>query len=143
MGQPVARPALSSTSTSPAAMNPPVNRKHCAASGPASSRGFQGVHGEIVAPDSRETSPSPSTQLWRVGRISASLDPSGGPPRRVFRDLEERDEAAAKTLLAATWFPPSELLASPEGGRRQRVVLELGRTVVGVAVRTGAAGSRM
>ncbi len=57
-----------------------------------------------------------------------------GPPRRVFRELEARDEMVANMLLEMTWFPTSELWLEPAGGKRTRVVLEYGRVVIGVAV---------
>jgi GNAT superfamily N-acetyltransferase len=57
-----------------------------------------------------------------------------GPPRRVFRELEARDELVANMLLEMTWFPTSELWLEPAGGKRTRVVLEYGRVVIGVAV---------
>lgn len=61
-------------------------------------------------------------------------DKPKGPPRRVFRELEARDELVANMLLEMTWFPTSELWLEPAGGRRTRAVLEYGRAVVGVVV---------
>ena len=65
---------------------------------------------------------------------SRQIEKTKGPPRRVFRELEARDELVANMLLEMTWFPTSELWLEPAGGKRTRVVLEYGRVVIGVAV---------
>ncbi len=65
---------------------------------------------------------------------SRQIEKPKGPPRRVFRALEARDELVANMLLETTWFPTSELWLEPAGGKRTRVVLEYGRVVIGVAV---------
>jgi len=67
-------------------------------------------------------------------RSSGLIEKAKGPPRRVFRELEARDELVANMLLEMTWFPTSELWLEPAGGKRTRVVLEHGRVVIGVAV---------
>lgn len=67
-------------------------------------------------------------------RTSGRIEKPKGPPRRVFRELEARDELVANMLLEMTWFPRSELWLEPAGGKRTRVVLEHGRVVIGVAV---------
>lgn len=67
-------------------------------------------------------------------RSSGLIVKPKGPPRRVFRELEARDELVANMLLEMTWFPTSELWLEPEGGKRTRVVLEHGRVVIAVAV---------
>jgi GNAT superfamily N-acetyltransferase len=67
-------------------------------------------------------------------RSSVLSDRPKGPPRRVFRELEARDELVANMLLEMTWFPTSELWLEPAGGKRMRIVLEYGRVVIGVAV---------
>ena len=67
-------------------------------------------------------------------RSSGLIEKPKGPPRRVFRELEARDELVANMLLEMTWFPTSELWLEPAGGRRTRAVLEHGRVVIGVAV---------
>lgn len=65
---------------------------------------------------------------------SGQIEKPKGPPRRVFRELEARDELLANMLLEMTWFPTSELWLEPAGGKRTRVVLEHRRVVIGVAV---------
>ena len=65
---------------------------------------------------------------------SEQIEKPKGPPRRVFRELEARDELVANMLLEMTWFPVSELWLEPAGGKRTRVVFEYGRVVIGVAV---------
>lgn len=65
---------------------------------------------------------------------SRQIEKPKGPPRRVFRELEARDELVANMLLEMTWFATSELWLEPAGGKRTRVVLEYGRVVIGVAV---------
>lgn len=72
-------------------------------------------------------------------RSSGLIEKPKGPPRRVFRELEARDELVANMLLEMTWFPTSELWLEPAGGRRTRAVLERGRVVIGAA---GARGPR-
>ena len=67
-------------------------------------------------------------------RKSGLIEKPKGPPRRVFRELEARDELVANVLLEMTWFPASELGLEPASGKRTRVVLEYGRIVIGVAV---------
>ncbi len=67
-------------------------------------------------------------------RSSGLIEKAKGPPRRVFRELEARDELVANMLLEMTSFPTSELWLEPAGGKRTRVVLEHGRVVIGVAV---------
>ncbi len=67
-------------------------------------------------------------------RSSGLIEKAKGPPRRVFRELEARDELVANMLLEMTWFPTSEVWLEPAGGKRTRVVLEHGRVVMGVAV---------
>lgn len=65
---------------------------------------------------------------------SGQIEKPKGPPRRVFRELEARDELVANMLLEMTWFPTSEIWLEPAGGKRTRVVLDHRRVVIGVAV---------
>lgn len=78
--------------------------------------------------------PPPEPEKPEPRRTSGLIEKPKGPPRRVFRELEARDELVANMLLEMTWFPVSELGLEPAGGRRTRVVLEYGRVVIGVAV---------
>ncbi len=81
-----------------------------------------------------ESWPPPEPPTLEAPRSSGLSERPKGPPRRVFRELEARDELVANMLLEKTWFPASELGLEPAGGKRTRVVLECGRIVVGVAV---------
>lgn len=78
--------------------------------------------------------PPPEPPEPDAPRSSGLSEKPKGPPRRVFRELEARDELVANMLLEMTWFPTSELWLEPAGGKRTRVVLEHGRVVIGVAV---------
>ena len=81
-----------------------------------------------------ETWPPPEPPKPEAPRSSGQIERPKGPPRRVFRELEARDELVANVLLEMTWFPASELGLEPASGKRTRVVLEYGRIVIGVAV---------
>ena len=78
--------------------------------------------------------PPPEPPKPEPPRTSGLIEKPKGPPRRVFRELEARDELVANVLLEMTWFPASELGLEPASGKRTRVVLEYGRIVIGVAV---------
>jgi GNAT superfamily N-acetyltransferase len=78
--------------------------------------------------------PPPEPPKPEAPRSAALIEKPKGPPRRVFRELEARDEPVAHMLLEMTWFPTSELWLEPAGGKRTCVVLEYGRVVIGVAV---------
>ena len=78
--------------------------------------------------------PPPEPPKPEPPRTSGLIEKPKGPPRRVFRELEARDELVANMLLEMTWFPTSELWLEPVGGKRTRVVIEYGRVVTGVAV---------
>jgi GNAT superfamily N-acetyltransferase len=81
-----------------------------------------------------EAWPPPEPRKPEATDISGLLEKPKGPPRRVFRELEARDELVANVLLEMTWFPASELWLEPASAKRTRVVLEYGRIVIGVAV---------
>lgn len=81
-----------------------------------------------------EAWPPPEPPKPEAPRSPGLSEKPKGPPRRVFRELEARDELVANMLLEMTWFPASELGLEPAGGKRTRVVLEYGRVVIGVAV---------
>jgi GNAT superfamily N-acetyltransferase len=81
-----------------------------------------------------ESWPPPEPPQPEPPRSSGLSEKPKGPPRRVFRELEARDELVANVLLETTWFPAAELGLEPAGGKRMRVVLEYGRVVIGVAV---------
>ena len=78
--------------------------------------------------------PPPEPPKPEPPRSSGLVEKPKGPPRRVFREFEARDELVVNMLLEMTWFPTSELWLEPAGGKRTRVVLEYGRIVIGVAV---------
>lgn len=78
--------------------------------------------------------PPPEPPKPEAPRSAGLIEKPKGPPRRVFRELEARDELVANVLLEMTWFPASELWLEPASGKRTRVVLEYGRIVIGVAV---------
>ena len=73
--------------------------------------------------------PKPEPRL-----TSGQIEKPKGPPRRVFRELEARDELVANMLLEMTWFPTSQLWLEPAGGKRTRAILEYGRVVMGIVV---------
>jgi GNAT superfamily N-acetyltransferase len=81
-----------------------------------------------------ESWPPPEPPKPEPPLTSGQIEKPKGPPRRVFRELEARDELVANMLLEMTWFPAAELGLEPEGGKRTRVVLEYGRVIIGVAV---------
>jgi GNAT superfamily N-acetyltransferase len=78
--------------------------------------------------------PPPEPPKPEALRSSGQSEKPKAPPRRVFRELEARDEPVANMLLEMTWFPATELGLEAAGGQRTRVVLEYGRVVIGVAV---------
>ena len=81
-----------------------------------------------------ETWPPPEPPKPEAPPSSGLSEKPKGPPRRVFRELEARDELIANVLLEMTWFPASKLWLEPASAKRTRVVLEYGRIVIGVAV---------
>lgn len=84
-----------------------------------------------TSPPAGAPMPAPSEPIDSPGLLKPDRD---APLRRVFRPLDRYDRREVHKLLARTRFPGSELANEPVDGRRHRVMLHLGRYLLGVAV---------